>query len=59
MDREEVIGIIREAVEASVRRAGAFGIPVLSESGEQVAIDVIDALEGAGFTIERSVEPRP
>jgi hypothetical protein len=58
MDREEVIGIIRDAVEASVRRAGAIGIPVLSESGEQVAIEVVDALESAGFTIERSDEPR-
>jgi hypothetical protein len=59
MDREEVISIIRDAVEASVRRAGTIGIPVLSESGEQVAIDVVDALESAGFTIGRSEETQP
>jgi len=53
MDREEVLSIIRSAVEASVTPAGAVRLPVLQEGGEQVAIDIVDALEGAGFTIVR------
>jgi hypothetical protein len=59
MEREEIVSIIRDAVEASVKRAGAIGIPVLSEGGEQVAIEVVDALESAGFTIKRTEESRP
>jgi hypothetical protein len=56
VERDEIVAVIRQTVEASVTRAGVAGIPVLSESGEQVAIDVVDALENAGFTIARTDE---
>ena len=51
MPSEEVISIIREAIEQSVRPAGMVRIPVLSDSGDQVARDIADALESAGFEI--------
>jgi hypothetical protein len=57
MEREEVVAIIRSAVERNVTPAGAVRIPVLSESGEQVAIEIIDALESAGFRIVRDEKP--
>ena len=54
MDREEVLSIIRSAVEANITPAGSVRLPIIMESGEQVAIDIVDALEGAGFTIVRN-----
>lgn len=54
MDREQVLGIIREAIEANVTAAGIVRMPILSESAEQTAIDVVDALEAAGFTISKA-----
>jgi isopropylmalate/homocitrate/citramalate synthase len=56
MDREQVLAIIRDAIEAAVTHAGLVRMPVLSESPEQVAIDVVDALENAGFAITKSVD---
>ena len=56
MNRDEVLVVIRTAVEADVTPAGTVRMPVLSESGEQVAIDVLDALESAGFAIIRREE---
>jgi hypothetical protein len=56
MEREEALAIIRSAVEANVTPAGVVRIPVLSESGEQVAIEIVDALENAGFRIIRNEE---
>jgi len=53
MDREEVLSIIRSAVETNITPAGSVRLPVLTESGEQMAIDIVDALEDAGFTIVR------
>ena len=53
MDRDEVLAVIRTAIDADVTPAGTVRMPVLSESGEQVAIDVLDALESAGFAIIR------
>ncbi|HEX6604359.1 MAG TPA: hypothetical protein VF027_05715 [Sphingomicrobium sp.] len=56
MHRDEVIAIIRAAIEASVTPAGIVRIPVLSQSGEQVAIDIVDALQSAGFKVVRADE---
>ena len=57
MDREQVLSIIRDAIEAKVTPAGLVRMPILSESAEQVAIDVVDALEAAGFKISSSEVP--
>jgi hypothetical protein len=57
VDRELILAIIRDAIEANVNPAGMLRVPVLSESVEQVAIDVVDALEGAGFAIAKTDEP--
>jgi|KBSSwiStaDraftv2_1062776.scaffolds.fasta_scaffold03694_9 hypothetical protein len=56
MNRDEVLVVIRTAIGADVTPAGTIRMPVLSESGEQVAIDVLDALESAGFAIIRREE---
>ena len=57
MDRERVLAIISGAIEANVTRAGVVRVPVLSESAAQTAIDVVDALEAAGFAIRRAEAP--
>jgi hypothetical protein len=51
MPSEDIISIIREAIEQSVKPAGIVRMPILSESGDQVARDIADALENAGFEI--------
>jgi hypothetical protein len=56
MNRDEVLAVIRTAIEADVTPAGIVRMPILSERGEQVAIDVLDALESAGFAIIRREE---
>ena len=57
MDREEMLAIIRDAVEANVKHAGMISMPILPETSDQVAIDIVDALENAGFIIVRTGEP--
>jgi hypothetical protein len=54
--REEVLAVIGEAINSGVVPAGAIRLPVLSESGDQIAIDIVDALESAGFTITKVEE---
>jgi hypothetical protein len=56
--RGDVLAIIDAAINASVAPAGALRLPVLSESSEQIAIDIVDALESAGFTIAKVNEPQ-
>lgn len=48
MDRDQVLAIVRNAIEANVTHAGLVRLPVLSEDIDQVAIDILDALETAG-----------
>jgi hypothetical protein len=56
MNRDEVLAVIRTAIEADVTPAGIVRMPILSERGEQVAIDVLGALESPGFAIIRREE---
>jgi hypothetical protein len=55
-NREEVLAVISAAINADVVPAGVIRLPVLSESGDQIAIDIVDALESAGFTITKVEE---
>ncbi|MEO6199219.1 MAG: hypothetical protein ABIO68_04705 [Sphingomicrobium sp.] len=51
MASEEVVSIIRECIEQNITPAGLFRVPVISETGDQVARDISDALERAGYEI--------
>ena len=51
MSRQDVVAIIERTIREAVIKAGSFGVRTLPESNEQVALDVVDALEAAGYEI--------
>ena len=58
MDRDRLAAAIAAALEADVTHAGLARFPVLSESVDQVARDVIAAIENAGYLIIQPDEPQ-
>ncbi len=53
--------VIAEAIATAVVRAGTVALRTLPETDEQVALDIIDALEAAGYRIvpDESGEDEP
>ena len=48
---EAIVRIITEAIAEQMARPGLIRMNVLPQSEEQLALDIIDALESAGFKI--------
>jgi hypothetical protein len=54
MSSYDATDVVTEAIGAAVIRAGIVGVRTLPESDEQLALDIIGALEAAGYRIVRS-----
>jgi hypothetical protein len=46
-----IVRVITDAIAEQIARPGLVRMNVLPQSEEQLALDIIDALQGAGFTI--------
>ncbi|HEY1604190.1 MAG TPA: hypothetical protein VGF77_01170 [Allosphingosinicella sp.] len=54
MSSYDAVSVIEAAIAASVVPAGIARLRVLSDSDEQVALTIVDALETAGYRIVRA-----
>jgi hypothetical protein len=53
MSSYDAVDVVTESIRGAVTRAGLLGVRTLPESDEQLALDIISALEGAGYRIVR------